>query len=103
MTRALESRLSFSAPSLSLLQIMALLVIGVMAFTFCSAPVTEAGLLRDAAMAVGGAALLVGSAAVALKAAPVIVTVSAVVAIGAGAVVLGDIVVDAVTSDNTSS
>lgn len=86
-----------------MLQILAFVVIGLMAITFCSPPVAMGGKVGNIALQVGGVALSVAATAAVLGAAPIVAKVAAVVAIGAGATVVVDATIDLFTGDESSS
>ncbi len=103
MTQTFDVKVSLTPTSVSMLQILTFLVIGIMALTFCSPPIAVGGKVGDIALAVGGVALTVAGGAAVLGASPVIVKVAAVVAIGAGAVAVVDGVTDLFSGDDSSS
>ena len=96
-----ENRLSLTWPSLSVLQILSLLVISIFAFSlFLPALEIEAGEKGKAvANIVGGIGLIAGGVAL-LASAPAVVTVSTIVAIGAGAYTAGYYITDKLLSSS---
>lgn len=103
MTQTFDVKISLTPASVSMLQILAFVVIGLMTITFCLPPIATGGKVGDIALQVGGVALVVAGGAAVLGASPVIVKVATVVAIGAGAVAVVDGVIDLFTRDDSSS
>ena len=102
MTQTFDAQVSLT-PSLSMLQILAFVVIGLMAIAFCSPPVTMAGKVGEIALLVGGVALGIGGSAALLGGAPIVATVAAIIVIGAGATAVVDGAIDIFTGDDTAS
>ncbi len=103
MTQTFDVKVSLTPASVSMLQILTFVVIGLMMMTFCLPPIATGGKVGDIALQVGGVALVFVSSAAVLAASPVIVKVAAVVAIGAGAAVVVDGAIDLFTGDDSSS